>query len=492
MKIEDFNQMYNGLRDIDKVSVDDLCNHPNHVKEGKWIKKVAAKRNILKHGGTEFICRECDMRHNNPVFKSGQGSRQTSESITVYCPHSEHQGDPTRQMQKACYYGSMEEPYLQICGSCAQKGRVMSEEQKDKIRESLKGRKLSPEHIAKILAYRENNPEWVAKANQNLIPGMGGGWNVGQQTPDQVKQKISESNTGKKRTPEQKLNVSVGRKKMLKETGGFTREHRENISKATVRQYQNGFEPKMFHLTGYHESTKVPDGRIYYASSYEKKAFLILDEDPEVVSYGKEKVVVQYFHPVKQIESNYLIDLEVFYKDGSKKIIEVKPRMWMNPESTRDDVKVVITKIKAAEEFCKKNSIPFEVWDENVLFGESPEKMISLFVRRMKMEAFRATVAKEVKNYFGEDLVDYALSPFNDDNEACVWVVSQSNESLRLDLLLMTKERTKWHSKVINEEESPIATDCPARLLEMTPKEKCSSYNEIWRKSCFKDAIGIN
>lgn len=375
MNIEQFKLKYAALKDVDKVKVDDLCDCPQHVNGGKEIAKGPAKKNILKHGGKEFVCRECHMKYDNPMNQTTE-SRQTDEEITVYCPSPDHEGEPCRTMRKTSYYGSMSEPYLQVCKSCAQRGKDISEEQREKIRLALTGIKRSDEFKQKLSDYMKNNPEGIARATKNILENQCTTGMLGKHQSDAAKQKMSETMTGREYTEEHCQNISEGRKKMLAETGGFTREHRENISKAVVKQYQNGFEPKLHHLNGWHESPKA--GKVFYRSSYEKKAYLKLDADETVKGYKAESVSVEFFNPVKEITSSYIIDLLVEYVDGSQKLVEVKPEKWLT-----DDV--VICKIEAGELKAAEMGIPFEVWTEMHLFGHVyNERNMRLFVEKIR------------------------------------------------------------------------------------------------------------
>jgi hypothetical protein len=375
MNIEEFKQKYSNFKDADKIEIN--CDHPQHESKDKIvvIGKQPAKRNILKNNGEMFVCRNCFMKYKNPMSTKHE-NRHTEEIIEVYCPDTNHVGDKMRQMKKKNYYGSLEKPYTQICGSCVQKNKKISDEQKEKIRLSLTGIKRSEEFKKKLSDYMKNNQEGVERATKNLIPGAGGGWNKGEQTPEEVKQKMSGSHVGKEFTEEHCENISIGRKKMLEATGGFTREHRENISKSVVKQYQNGFEPKLHHVTGWHISPKA--GKIYFRSSYEKKAYLKLDEDETVGNYKVESITTGYFNPEKNISSSYLIDLLIEYKDGSKKLVEIKPEQWL-----KDDI--IKLKIEAGEQKAKEMNIPFEVWTEMNLFGHVyNKKNMTSFIEKIK------------------------------------------------------------------------------------------------------------
>lgn len=375
MNIDQFKNKYAAFKDADKIEI--TCDHPSHQPQGEIIVigKQPAKRNILKNDGKTFICRQCFMKYNNPMNHLGE-SRQTEEIIVVYCPHPEHQGDPAREMKKRNYYGSMQEPYLQTCGSCVQLGKEISEEQRDKIRLALKGIPKSEEFKKNLAEYWKQHPERRAEATAILLANKCSTGMLGKVHSDETKQKMSEAHSGITFSDEHCENISEGRKKMLDETGGFTREHREAISKAVVKQYQNGFEPKLHHLRGWHESPK--SGKVYFRSSYEKKAFLKLDADDSVKSYTTESVSVEYFHPIKQITSSYIIDLLVEYTDGSKKLVEIKPEKWLMDE-------VIICKIEAGGIKAQEIGATFEVWTEMNLFGHVyNQKNMRAFAEKVK------------------------------------------------------------------------------------------------------------
>ena len=373
MNIDQFRAKYAQFKDADKIEI--TCDHPKHIGASVVIGKQPAKRNILKNNGEGFICRDCYMKHNNPM-NSVNENRQTEEVIDVYCPCQEHKGDPCRQMKKNCYYGSMQEPFLQLCGSCVQRGKEINEEQREKIRLALTGIKRSDEFKEKLSIYMKNNPEGIARATKNILENHCATGMIGKIHSDETKKKMSESHTGKVFSDEHCDNISEGRKKMLTDTGGFTREHREAISRSVIKQYQKGFEPKLHHIRGWHESEKA--GNLYFRSTYEKKAFLKLDEDDNVITYKSESASTTYFHPIKKITSSYLIDLLIEYVDGSKKLVEIKPEKWLT------DI-VVCAKIDAGEMKAADIGASFEVWTEMNLFGHVYNKNnMQLFIDKIK------------------------------------------------------------------------------------------------------------
>jgi hypothetical protein len=344
MNLEQFDKQFGHLKDVDKIAVDPLCDHPKHVNANKDIGRGPARRNILKNGKAQFICRACYMKHDNPMNKTGP-NRQTNEIITVICPNPHHIGDKGRQMPKAHYYGEMKEPYEQVCIKCAQRGKAISQEQKDQISETLSGRKLTEEHKRNIGIAFHKDPKRKEQALKNLEAGRGSGWNKGKETPQEVKDKQSAAHKGKKKSLSHRQNISKGRKKAIAAVGGFTLQHRANLSRGTQNAYDNGFNPKTHHCRGWHESDKA--GRIPFRSSYEKRAFMLLDDDNNVVHYEYEKRIISYYNPVKKNKCTYRLDLIVTYKDGSVKWIEVKPKQMTSDPVNR-------AKIKAAKAAAKK------------------------------------------------------------------------------------------------------------------------------------------
>ena len=95
-------------------------------------------------------------------------------------------------------------------------------------------------------------------------------------------------------------------------------------------------------------------------SSYELIAFHILENLSKVQSYQVNAVCIKYVLNNKPL--HYLVDLFVYYTDGTKELIEVKANWKMNHEKEK-------TKFKAAQEYANRNNLKFSVWTEDVLKG---------------------------------------------------------------------------------------------------------------------------
>lgn len=101
---------------------------------------------------------------------------------------------------------------------------------------------------------------------------------------------------------------------------------------------------------------------IGYMSSYEKVAFEILDNDPNVINYTVQPFTIGYNY--KNTRRAYNPDLLVYYKDGKEVIIEIKPKLLLQKPKN-------IAKIGALKDFCKKKNYDFEIWHEDILANKA-------------------------------------------------------------------------------------------------------------------------
>jgi hypothetical protein len=97
---------------------------------------------------------------------------------------------------------------------------------------------------------------------------------------------------------------------------------------------------------------------IRYRSSFEKRAFELLEVEESVISYIHEPFYLKYL--IGGVHRYYIPDILVEFIN-CKKLIEVKPITLTNTEEFK-------AKQNSAIEFCKENGIDYEVWAEVVLF----------------------------------------------------------------------------------------------------------------------------
>jgi hypothetical protein len=70
---------------------------------------------------------------------------------------------------------------------------------------------------------------------------------------------------------------------------------------------------------------------IEYLSLWERQTFVFMDNNQDVLKVGAETVVIPYICATDGKEHRYMIDLEVYMKDGTKYLIEIKPKRQTRP-----------------------------------------------------------------------------------------------------------------------------------------------------------------
>jgi endogenous inhibitor of DNA gyrase (YacG/DUF329 family) len=132
--------------------------------------------------------------------------------------------------------------------------------------------------------------------------------------------------------------------------GGQSKEIREKMSKTRAERIQSG----EIHgrLMGTIVTTK--GGTIKYRSNWEKNHIENLEKDEKVISYIFEPFVLEYTYDQTR---NYIPDILIFYKDGTKKLVEIKPSYFLDAEINK-------CKFSAAQKYCDEKGMTFEVWTE--------------------------------------------------------------------------------------------------------------------------------
>ena len=125
---------------------------------------------------------------------------------------------------------------------------------------------------------------------------------------------------------------------------------------------------------------------IIYRSGWEKRVMMYLDENPAIVRWASEEVVIPYISPVDNRKHRYFVDFytEIKMADGSIKkiLIEVKPAAQTRPPKTpKRKTKRYITEVmtygvneakwKAAREYCQDRGWEFKIITEAELFKKT-------------------------------------------------------------------------------------------------------------------------
>ena len=140
--------------------------------------------------------------------------------------------------------------------------------------------------------------------------------------------------------------------------------------------YSGRFKPKNY------KKYKGDPTNVFYRSLWERRFMVYCDNNPNILEWGSEEIIIPYKSPLDKNVHRYFPDFFIKYKNSSGKIIreiiEVKPKRHLSPpkEPKRKtkrylgEVNTYIVnqaKFKAAEEFCKDRKLGFRILTEEHL-----------------------------------------------------------------------------------------------------------------------------
>tara|TARA_B100001778_G_C18509175_1_gene593356 strand:+ start:114 stop:554 length:441 start_codon:yes stop_codon:yes gene_type:complete len=126
---------------------------------------------------------------------------------------------------------------------------------------------------------------------------------------------------------------------------------------------------------------KFIGSKAVYRSGLELKFFRFCDDNPNVLEWGSENIIVPYISPLDNRAHKYYVDNYIAIKEGTqvvKYLVEIKPSKQTKPPTTKyrkrqhliyEQKQYVINqaKWKAAKEFCKKKGLTFIILTEKEL-----------------------------------------------------------------------------------------------------------------------------
>lgn len=143
-----------------------------------------------------------------------------------------------------------------------------------------------------------------------------------------------------------------------------------------MKTYKGRFSPKN------PEKYKGDPTNIIYRSLWERKVMVYLDENPNVIEWNSEEIIIPYISPVDNRPHRYFPDFWVRAKskDGSSKtmLLEVKPKaQTKEPKKKSKVTKKYITEVmtwgvnqakwKYAQEYCLDRGWEFKILTEDEL-----------------------------------------------------------------------------------------------------------------------------
>jgi hypothetical protein len=130
---------------------------------------------------------------------------------------------------------------------------------------------------------------------------------------------------------------------------------------------------------------------VVYRSMWERHCFKWCDENPNVVQWSSEEIVVPYYYEIDKKYHRYFVDLKIKMKGGKVLLIEIKPdKETKPPKNPGRQTKRYITegmtyvknmnKWKAANTYAKDRGWEFQIWTEHTLeaMGIKPKPLKKL------------------------------------------------------------------------------------------------------------------
>jgi endogenous inhibitor of DNA gyrase (YacG/DUF329 family) len=170
---------------------------------------------------------------------------------------------------------------------------------------------------------------------------------LGKNLTEEHKQSISSSRISK--------GSSVGEKNPMYGKN-HTSTTREKISSTRSTRMINGDYNSWF-CKGTYRSTKI-NKDIYFKSSWEKSVLEYLDNQEDVVFFMYEPFSISFYY--NENKRHYIPDLLITYKDGTQRLVEIKPSYYVDAEINK-------AKFESAKKYCNDKGIIFEVWTEKTI-----------------------------------------------------------------------------------------------------------------------------
>lgn len=120
--------------------------------------------------------------------------------------------------------------------------------------------------------------------------------------------------------------------------------------------------------------------KIVYRSLWERQTFRWCDENPDILSWNSEEVVIPYRCKTDRKMHRYFVDLYVRFRDHREYIIEIKPKIQTQPpKQPKRKSKRFITEVMAyakntskwdaAQAYAEDRGWTFQIWTEETLRG---------------------------------------------------------------------------------------------------------------------------
>lgn len=120
--------------------------------------------------------------------------------------------------------------------------------------------------------------------------------------------------------------------------------------------------------------------KVQYRSLWERQVMRWLDDNPSVIGWNSEEVVIGYKCKTDNRLHRYFVDMFIRMKDGKCYLVEIKPKRQTVPpkqpqRKSKKYLKEVLTygknisKWEAAQAYAAKRGMIFQIWTEDTIKG---------------------------------------------------------------------------------------------------------------------------
>lgn len=120
--------------------------------------------------------------------------------------------------------------------------------------------------------------------------------------------------------------------------------------------------------------------KVQYRSLWERQVMRWLDDNPSVIGWNSEEVVIGYKCKTDNRLHRYFVDMFIRMKDGKCYLVEIKPKRQTVPpkqpqRKSKKYLKEVLTygknisKWEAAQAYAAKKGMIFQIWTEDTIKG---------------------------------------------------------------------------------------------------------------------------
>lgn len=144
---------------------------------------------------------------------------------------------------------------------------------------------------------------------------------------------------------------------------------------------------------------------IVYRSGWERSVMIWADQNPDVLEWASESLIIPYHHPIKGRRARYYPDFYFKFSDGTQKIVEVKPKKetvqpskkGKNQERYLNEMltfAINSEKWQATIELTKTSDLEFEIWTEDYLNAHNIMKFGTIEKKTPKKKTKTTTTRK--------------------------------------------------------------------------------------------------